>query len=267
MVNARSKLLFGSWALPVLSLWQRDVRRFLRQRSRLVGALATPMVFWLFIGSGFGQSFQAPGAGQRDYLSYLFPGTLVLIVLFTAIFSTISVIEDRREGFLQGVLVAPVSRSAIVFGKVGGAASLALLQAGLMLLIAPLAGLPITPASVAATLAVLTILGVALGAVGLALAWCLDSTQGFHSIMNLLLVPMWILSGALFPSQGAATWIQWAVAANPLTYGVAALRRAMLVAQDAATESGPSLSTSLAVTMLFTLAALAVATIVVQRRN
>ncbi|MCX6959291.1 MAG: multidrug ABC transporter permease, partial [Verrucomicrobia bacterium] len=96
---------------PAIAFWWRDVIRFLRQRNRIIGALATPLVFWLLIGSGFGPSFRNPGAASDagSYLVYFFPGTLVLIMLFTAIFSTISVIEDRREGFLQGALVAPLS--------------------------------------------------------------------------------------------------------------------------------------------------------------
>src|ERR1051325_7750568 len=104
--------------LPALSLAQRDLVRSLRQRHRIVGALATPVLFWLLIGGGMGHSFRAGGPGAGNYLQYFFPGTVLMILLFTSIFSTISIIEDRREGFLQSVLVAPVPRMAIVLGKV-----------------------------------------------------------------------------------------------------------------------------------------------------
>ena len=111
---------FSGFLLAVATLWHRELVRFYRQRGRVVGALGTPLVFWILIGSGFGRSFRMPGSGQTEeinYLEYFFPGTVILIVLFTAIFSTISLIEDRREGFLLSVLVAPVSRPTIVLGS------------------------------------------------------------------------------------------------------------------------------------------------------
>src|SRR3954454_17218507 len=136
----------GGLLLPALSLAQRELVRFLRQRHRVIGALATPIVFWLLIGGGMGRSFQVKGLpGGGDYLRFFFPGTIVMILLFTAIFSTISVIEDRREGFLQSVLVAPVSRASIVLGKLLGGTALAFGQGLVFLALAPLVGLPLTP--------------------------------------------------------------------------------------------------------------------------
>ena len=124
--------------LPALSLAQRELVRFIRQPNRVIGALATPIVFWLLIGAGMGHSFSGGGVtGDRGYMEYFFPGTIVMILLFTAIFSTISIIEDRREGFLQSVLVAPVPRMSIVLGKTLGGTVLATLQATLFLLLAP----------------------------------------------------------------------------------------------------------------------------------
>ena len=110
---------------PTATLWWREIVRFYRQRSRIVGALATPLLFWLLLGSGFAESFRPPGTSESTgYAAYFYPGVMVMVVLFTAIFSTISVIEDRREGFLQAVLVAPVARSTVVLGKILGGASL-----------------------------------------------------------------------------------------------------------------------------------------------
>ena len=213
--------------LPSLSLARRELVRFLRQRHRVVGALATPVVFWLLIGGGMGRSFRAGGPGGGNYLQYFFPGTVLMILLFTAIFSTISIIEDRREGFLQSVLVAPVPRMAIVLGKVLGGAALAFGQGLLFLLLAPLVGVRPTPAGFAAALVVMAVVSFALTALGFCIAWRMSSTQGFHAIMNLFLMPMWFLSGALFPAENASAPLRWVMRLNPLSYGMTALRRAL----------------------------------------
>lgn len=228
--------------LAVGTLWQREVVRFYRQPSRVVGALAPPVVFWVLIGSGLGPSFHAPGGDPgTSYLAYFFPGIVILILLFTAIFSEISIIEDRREGFLQAVLVSPVPRSAVLLGKVLGGTTLALLQAVLLLLLAPVAGIALPAAAgVALLAAVLFLLAFALTSLAAAIAWRLDSTQGFHAIMNLFLIPMWLLAGTLFPVAGTPGWLGALMRANPLTYGVAALRRA--IAPGTTGLPGPGLS-------------------------
>lgn len=206
--------------LAVYSLWRRDVVRFLRQPSRVVGALATPILFWFVIGSGLGSSF----AQEGGFLQYYFPGSLALIVLFTAIFSTISVIEDRQEGFLQGVLASPAPRVAIVLGKALGSTTLAVLNGVAFLALYPLAGLSPGFGDLLATVACVALLGLALSGLGLMIAWPLQSAQGFHAIMNLVLVPLWLLSGALFPLSGAAPWVQALMRVNPMTPAVDVLR-------------------------------------------
>lgn len=209
----------------VAALWQRELVRFYRQRDRVVGALLTPVVFWLLLGLGLGRSFQSASApGGLGYLEFFYAGALVLIVLFTAIFSTISLIEDRREGFLQGVLVAPVGRAALVGGKVAGGATLATLQGMLFLLLAPLVKVKLGWTAVAWLVVTLGVLSVALTALGFLIAWRMESTQGFHAVMNLVLMPMWLLSGAVFPAEGAAVWLGWIMRVNPLSYGVACVR-------------------------------------------
>ena len=128
--------------LPAFTLWWREIVRFYRQRARVVGVIASPLLFWIVIGSGFGTSFRSgEGPGQDHYLDYFFPGALIMIVLFTAIFTMMSVIEDRKEGFLLSVLVAPVPRSAIVLGKVLGGTTLAAAQGLLFLVFAPFVGI------------------------------------------------------------------------------------------------------------------------------
>lgn len=183
-------------------------------------------------------------------------------MLFTAIFSTISLIEDRQVGFLQGVLVSPVPRVAIVLGKLLGGTTLAVLQAGLFLLLAPLAGVSFDLARVPSIVGVLALLGFSLTGLGFLIAWWIDSSQGFHAIMNLLLVPMWVLSGAVFPAAGAAAWVRAVMAVNPMTYGVAALQTLMIGRTD-----GPSLGVALAVTAAFGLVMLAASAWIVGSRR
>jgi ABC-2 type transport system permease protein len=254
--------------LATYTLWLRDVVRFVRQRSRILGALGSPVVFWLLIGSGLGRSFQSdasvPLAG--GYLEYFFPGTLALVVLFTAIFSTISIIEDRHEGFLQGVLVAPVPRASIALGKMLGGTTLALGQAALFLLLAPLAEIPLRAESLPVLALVVTLVAFGLTGLGFLIAWHLDSTQGFHAVMNLFLIPMWILSGALFPAEGARGWVRALMTANPLTYGVAAIR-AILYEGATAAAGDPSLTTSFGVITAFAAAVLAAGVLSVARES
>ena len=237
--------------LATCTLWARDIVRFYRQRSRIVGALGSPVVFWLVLGSGLGSSFRSGSDAQVNYLEYFYPGTLALIVLFTAIFSTISVIEDRREGFLQGVLVAPVSRSAIVIGKMLGGTTLAILQASLFLLVAPLADVQVRWATLPQLVLVLALLGFAVTGLGFVLAWWLDSTQGFHAIMNLLLIPMWLLSGAAFPAAGATSWIRAIMIVNPMTYGVSALRTVLSGDTGMTLTTEPSMAVAMSVMVVF----------------
>lgn len=249
--------------LASYTLWLRDLVRFFRQRGRLSGALGTPLVFWALLGSGFGRSFRAadPRLGS-GYLEYFFPGALALIVLFTAIFSAISVIEDRQQGFLQGVLVAPVSRLAIVLGKVLGGTTLAVGQALLFLLLAPVAQVPLTWAHVPIVGAELVLVALGVTGLGFVIAWLFDSTQGFHAIINLLLMPMWMLSGAMFPATGAAPWLARLMALNPLTYGVSALQWTIL-----GHSQGPGFWTSILVSAAFAVAMLIAGAFVVNRHG
>jgi ABC-2 type transport system permease protein len=208
--------------LPAYTLWQRELVRFYRQRSRVVGVIASPLLFWLLLGSGFGRSIQT--STGTDYLSYFFPGALIMIVLFTSIFTMMSVIEDRREGFLLSVLVAPVHRSSIVLGKVLGGSTLAAVQGLLFLVLAPLIGIHFGIEQFALMVLIVFLVSFALTALGFAVAWSLDSAQAFHAIINLFLIPLWLLSGAMFPIAHASKWIKAIMLANPLTYGVEALR-------------------------------------------
>ena len=256
----------GIWAtlvLPALSLWQREIVRFYRMKSRVVGVIASPVLFWLVIGSGFGKSVNAGRA--PGYLAYFFPGAVIMIVLFTAIFTMMSVIEDRREGFLLSVLVSPASRSAIVLGKVLGGATLATVQGLALLIFAPLIGAHMNLAAWGIALLAIFLVSFALTALGFIIAWRLDSTQAFHAIINLFLIPLWLISGALFPIGGASGWMRALMLANPLTYGVEALR--MAVFSLAANDTGVSLVFSLALLGGFAVLMFAGALVIASRRR
>lgn len=223
------------WPAVQAIAWREWVR-FFRQRSRVIGALATPVLFWVLLGFGADRVFTAPGsdgASGIGYREYFFPGALVMILLFTAIFSTITVIDDRNEGFLQGVLVSPASRSAIVLGKVIGGGGIALVQGVLFLLFYPLVGGWPGTLEMLGAIAVMAGLAIALTGMGLVLAWRMDSTAGYHAMMNILLMPMWFLSGAVFPATTAPIWMKAVMAANPLTYGHQLLSGLLLGADEA----------------------------------
>ena len=256
------------FALPILTLTVRELQRFLRQRSRLLGALATPIVFWVLIGAGLGRSFSTELMnGSASYLEYFFPGTFALIVLFTAIFSSMGLIEDRNAGFLQAVLVSPASRSSIALGKIIGCTVLAVIQGALFLLLSPLAGLHLGMAQILATLGVAALLAFALAGLGFMAAWKLDSVQGFHAIMNLVLIPMWILSGALFPAEGASGWLQFLLKINPLTYGVALLRHAMYPGGTIVGAQTPEWTLALGVTIAFGVVTFALSVMLLSRKR
>lgn len=229
-------------ALPVASLWWREVVRFYRQPGRVVGVILSPVVFWLVIGSGFGSSIRSGAGGSEHYLGYFFPGALILVVLFTSIFAMMSVIEDRREGFLLSVLVAPVNRSVIVLSKVLSGTTLSAVQGMIFLAFAPAAGIHVGWQQLARVALIVFLVSFSLTALGFAVAWRLDSAQAFHAIVNLFMIPMWLLSGALFPMSGASGWIRVLMRANPLTYGVDALRTALFPGTVGETSTASALA-------------------------
>jgi ABC-2 type transport system permease protein len=250
--------------LPAFTLWWRELVRFYRQRSRVVGVIASPLVFWLVIGSGFGTSFRSGSApGQQHYLDYFYPGALIMIVLFTSIFTMMSVIEDRKEGFLLSVLAAPVPRSAIVLGKVLGGTTLAAAQGLIFLVFGPLVGVHMGFGQFLLVVLTVFLVSFALTALGFAIAWPMDSTSAFHAIINLFLIPLWLLSGALFPLAGASGWLRWLMRINPLTYGVEALRTLLYPESPAQF----TLEASLATLLLFTLFMFGLAFVVANRRT
>lgn len=222
----------NNFLLPAMTLWQRELVRFWRQKSRVLGVVASPILFWLLIGYG-----------SNDLARY-YSGSLVLTVMFSAIFSTITIIEDRREGFLLSMLVSPAPRTSLVLGKILGSATLAWIQGSVLLLFAPLAGVSIGPAQVAVVIGVIFLICFMLTGLGFVIAWRMESTAGFHAMMNLLLFPMWMVSGALFPMATAHGWVKAIMWINPLTYSVGLLDHSLRLPHAA-----PGADLSLAVTV------------------
>lgn len=222
----------SGWRVSTALAW-REMVRFGRQPNRIVGAIGTPLLFWLLLGTGLAGTFRVgEGAWTQDYRAFFFPGSLVLMVLFTTVFSAISIIEDRREGFLQGVLVAPVPRWSMVLGKVAGGTAVALAQAAVFLTLGLTVGWSPQPAGTVALAGLLAAACLGLTSLGFYFAWKTDSVQGFHAIMNLVLMPLWLLSGGLFPAPGELGTGGWGAAAlglamrlNPLSYAVGGMRR------------------------------------------
>lgn len=220
--------------LPAATLWQRELVRFWRQKSRVMGVVASPLVFWLLIGYG------------SNDLGRFYSGALVLTVMFSAIFSTISIIEDRREGFLLSMMVSPAPRTSLVLGKILGSATLAWIQGLIFLAFAPLAGVSITIGELVPVIAAIFLISFTLTGLGFAIAWKMNSTSGFHAIMNLLLVPMWMVSGSLFPMATAHGWVKAIMWVNPLTYSISLLNYTLRLP-----NASPGPVESLAVTAAF----------------
>jgi len=252
----------------VTALWRREVVKFLRDRSRVVGAVAQPLGVWLLLGLGFQGTFVLPGAAGAgpSYAEFLLPGVVVMVLLFTAIFSTISVVDERREGFLQAALVSPSPRIALVLGNVLGGTTLAVVQAVPFVALAPVVGLSPTLPGLAIVLAGAVPTALAFTALGYTIAWRVETTRGFHAIMNLFLLPIWFLSGAVFPAAGAPPALAWIMRANPALYGVEAIRHGLYhpAAAPAATVAPAA---AVAVMWAVALAMCALAAVIVRRHG
>lgn len=206
------------------SLAKREFTRFIRQPQRVVGTVAQPLLFWLFLGAGFGGSFRPAGMENVTYLEYFYPGVMLMMMLFASIFSSITIIEDRDAGFLQGVLVAPVSRLGIVLGKVLGATSIAMIQTLIFTVAAPFLGLHLGAGALVLLLMGFLLTGIGFSALGFLLAWGMKSTSAFHAVMMVFLMPLWMLSGALFPIGNVPGWMKAVMLANPVSHALVIIR-------------------------------------------
>lgn len=243
-----------------LSLTRRELLRFRRQPSRIAASIGAPALVGVFFAAGFADSFAPPALeGQpADYAAFVLPGIVTLVAVFSSIFAAISLIEDRREGFLQAALVSPAPRWAIVGAKAIGGSIIATLQCAIVLLAAPfVAGWP-GAVSMAMALGAAALAAVAVTSMGLALAWWVNSSEGFHGVMNVILMPMWLLSGAFFPAHGASPWMSTLMACNPLRWTTDAIRAGI-------TPGAPTPITAWIVAIAFALLMLALAGAIVGR--
>ncbi len=251
-------------------LARREWTRFFRQRNRVTAAILQPLLFWLLFGTGLQGAFSS--AGGQNFMEFFLPGTVALIILFTAIFATISVIEDRREGFMQSVLVSPVGRWPVLFGKVIGGAAIAWVQAIAFLLLIYIFRAASIDWSFLPLILLLAIVGIGMCSLGMIVAWPMESTQGFHAIMMLFLMPMWLLSGSFFPipawsdSTVGQMILGGIMRVNPLSFSMVEIRRLIYPAVDFSKDAGfnPSSATCWVVTIIATIAVTALAWLLVR---
>lgn len=208
-------------------LWLRQVKRYFRSKPRIIASLGQPLLFLLALGFGFGPIFQR--AGQGSYIQFLAPGVIGMSILFTAIFSGIELIWDRQFGFLKETLVAPVPRILIMAGRTLGGATVALFQGAIVVVICLLAGFRVSSLSgLPAALLYMVLVAVMFTAMGTAIASVLSDFQGFQLVMNFLVMPIFFLSGALFPLTGLPKALSIIASLDPLTYGVDGLRGSLI---------------------------------------
>lgn len=212
----------------VRSMWLRDMIKFWRSKSRIIGALSTPLTFMLFLGPGLISGFQFRGGGDLD-ISFFAPGFIGMSVLFASLFTGVTIIWEREFGILKEILIAPVSRFFVVLGKAMGGVTIAIIQGILILIITIFIGVNyVSFIGVVAGIVVMFISGIGFIGLGIALASKIDNHEGFQMIMSLLAMPLIMLSGAFFPISDLPVWLKGLVYINPLTYGVEALRWCLL---------------------------------------
>jgi len=220
-------------------LWLRQMKRYLRSRSRIVGSLGQPLLYLVALGFGFGPVFQR--AGQGNYLQFIVPGAVGMTVLFSGIFSGIELIWDRQFGFLKEVLVAPVPRFAIMAGRTLGGATVSLIQGALVIVICLVAGFrPASLATAPYALVYMALIAVAFTAMGTAIASVLSDFQGFQFVMGFVVMPMFFLSGSIYPLTFAPKALRVVAAFDPLAYGIDGMRAAFtgVTHYGAATDLG-----------------------------
>jgi len=213
----------------IYAIWLREFKVFLREKSRLVASTFTPLL-WLFVlGGGLGSTVSTPfHASNIDYQKFIFPGIVIMSVIFSSVFFGAYIIWDRKFDFLKSVMVAPVRRSTIFLGKTFGGMTTSLIQAFILLGIGVFIGVNYTPYSIASFIVIVLMLSFALTSLGLAIGSYMESLEGFQLIVSFVVFPLYFLSGALFPLDNIPIWLSILTSINPATYAVEALRSSML---------------------------------------
>jgi ABC-2 type transport system permease protein len=221
---------------PVVALWKRDVIKFFRDRARLLGSFAMPFMFLVIFGSGISGAissmFRTPGMETGleafDYVSYMFPGIIAMTVFTTAIFSALSVVQDKEDGYMREILVSPVPRTQVAIGKILGGTTVATMQGMLMLVFVPFVGVSLSVGTLVRLVPAILLVAFTLSSIGLLFASRLKSAEGFQAVVQVIVFPMLFLSGAFFPLNGMPAWMNALVKINPLTYGVDLFKKIVL---------------------------------------
>ncbi len=208
----------------IYTIWLRSMKRFIRSKSRIIGSIAMPLFFLLFLGFGLNSVVNLPGLGE-NYIQFLIPGMVAMSVLFTSVFSGIQIIWDKQFGFLKETLVAPVTRLEIMLGQTAGGATTAVIQGLMILILSLLIGLSIqTIPGFLIAIGFMVLIGIGFTAFGIAIASSMEDMNGFQLIMNFVIFPIFGLSGALFPISSLPGWLGPITMLDPLTYGVEGIR-------------------------------------------
>src|SRR5437879_10512163 len=225
--GARSRALSRN-ARTVAMVWERELIRFRRSQARIITGLAQPLLFLVVLGAGLSKFIGSRGAAGVSYQQYLLPGVIAMSVLFSSLFSAISIVWDREFGFLREMLVAPVSRGGLVLGKAAGSGTVAAGQGLILLIAAPVVGVHLNALPIIEVIPLLMLLAFALTAFGIVIASRMQRMESFQMVMGLVVNPMLFLSGAIFPLAGLATWLAVVTRLNPATYGIDPIRRVLL---------------------------------------
>lgn len=209
------------------SIWQRELTRFFRERARMVTSFVQPLLYLLVFGTGLGASVRADMVAG-DYRVFLLPGVIVMTSLFTSMFAAVSIVWDREFGFLKEILVAPLGRSSVIAGKAAGGATTSGMQGIAILLFAPVVGLHVEALRILTVVPVLVLFALSINLLGIALASRIQTMQGFMVIMNFITLPLFFLSGALFPLDAVPSWLKGLAILDPVTYAVDAIRRILI---------------------------------------
>ncbi|RKX76320.1 MAG: ABC transporter [Spirochaetes bacterium] len=212
----------------IFTIWYRDVLRYSRDRARIVASLAQPLLFLFIFGSGLSPVMSNLGGGHLDFRQFMFPGILGMTVLFTSIFSAVSIVWDREFGFFKEVMAAPISRAAVALGKVAGGSTIALFQGCIILLLSPILNIQLTLFQIITLVGLMLLLAMVMTSLGILIASRQRSMEGFQMIMNFLLMPMFFLSGAFFPLKNIPLWMEILAKIDPVAYGVDPLRQVVL---------------------------------------
>ncbi|HET6314849.1 MAG TPA: ABC transporter permease, partial [Chloroflexota bacterium] len=232
-------------------IWYRDLLRWWRDRARILPSLVQPLLYLFVFGLGLGSAIGSAAGGRfgtlpgTGYMTFMYPGVLAMSVLFTSIFGSMSIMWDREFGFLKEIQVAPISRASVAVGKALGGSTVSMLQASLLLVVAPLVGVTLSVAMVLEVLGLMFLLAFALSGLGVAIASRMRSMEGFQVVINFVLMPILFLSGAFFPLQGLPTWLEALTRLDPAAYAVDALRRVILTTSGVPESAVESLAMTL----------------------